>query len=147
MDSKLDLSTCETCVCLNLRKTSRAITQVYDRALQPVGLRATQFAILVVAARAQTITITNLARHLVMDRTTLTRNLRPLGKQGWIKITRGADQRTRFISLEKGGEEMLARALPLWRKAQERFVNGLERDRFRVLLGVLSETVRIAQEE
>ncbi|MEE9276104.1 MAG: MarR family winged helix-turn-helix transcriptional regulator, partial [bacterium] len=65
------------CVGLNIRKASRAVTQLYDAALQPAGLRVTQLSVLAVASRMERATISKLGEVLVMDRTTLTRNLRP----------------------------------------------------------------------
>lgn len=144
MRTELDLSNCDLCTCMNLRKASRAITQYYDRMLQPTGLRATQFTILVVTATAGSITITKLAKRLVMDRTTLTRNLRPLEKQGLIKISAGEDQRTRCLTLSPNGRKKLAKALPLWEKAQQHFEKGLGQARFQNLLSNLSETIDIA---
>ena len=142
---KLDSANVRNCTCFNLRKTSRAITQHYDRLLQPSGLRATQFTILVVIAKAETITITQLAKQLVMDRTTLTRNLRPLEKQDFIEILPGDDLRTRYVTLSKKGRNVLTKALPHWEKAQLRFEKGLGDNRFESLLSDLSETREIAQ--
>ena len=78
----------------NLRKSSRAVTQIYDTILKPSGLRSRQFALLGPMSNRGSITMTRLAKALVMDRTTLTRNLRPLEKQGFIVINMGDDQRT-----------------------------------------------------
>ena len=142
---KLDYANVRNCACFNLRKTSRAITQHYDRLLQPSGLRVTQFTILAVIAKAKSITITRMAKQLVMDRTTLTRNLRPLEKQGFIEIIPGDDLRTRYITLLKKGENALANALPLWERAQQRFEEGLGKVNFQSLLSDLSETREIAQ--
>ncbi len=142
---KIDNANVRNCACFNLRKTSRAITQHYDRVLQPSGLRVTQFTILVVIATAESITITRMAKQLVMDRTTLTRNLRPLEKQGFIEIIPGDDLRTRYVTLSKMGRNALTKALPLWEKAQQRFEKGLGDERFGNLLSELSETRDIAQ--
>ncbi len=83
----------ETCACLNVRKAARAVTQLYDEVLQPSGLRATQFNLLVAIALAGEAPVTRLADALVMDRTTLTRNLKPLESQGLITIEAGTDRR------------------------------------------------------
>jgi len=144
---KLDNANVRNCACFNLRKTSRAITQHYDRLLQPSGLRVTQFTILVVIATAESITITRMAKQLVMDRTTLTRNLRPLEKQGFIEIMPGDDLRTRYVTLSKKGRNVLTKALPLWEKAQQRFEIGFGDDRFQSMLSDLSETREIAQSD
>lgn len=129
---------------MNIRKAARVVTQHFDRALQPVGLRGTQFTILVVLARTGATPISKLAELLVMDRTTLTRNLRPLQRDGLIDIQRGKDRRTRYWTLLPKGKERLMQALPLWQNAQRHFVLGLGETSFRKLLDRLSETVTLA---
>ncbi|HEY9847811.1 MAG TPA: MarR family transcriptional regulator, partial [Candidatus Caenarcaniphilales bacterium] len=89
----------QVCACFNLRKASRAVTQLYDKVLQPSGLLATQFTLLSAIALTGSVTITRLAQELVMDRTTLARNLKPLERQGLIQIKPGQDQRTRIVTL------------------------------------------------
>ena len=109
----------KTCACFNIRKSARVLTQHYDEAMQSIGLRATQFTILAVLSNVKAITVTQMADFLVMDRTTLTRNLRPLEKQGFLKIQPGEDRRTRVISLSTKGLNKLKSAIPLWTKAQK----------------------------
>lgn len=132
------------CTCFNLRKASRAITQLYDQVLQPSGLLATQFTLLVAISVAGSATVTRLAQELVMDRTTLTRNLKPLERQGLIEIEPGQDQRTRVVSLTDKGHKALARAIPLWEQAQAHIVEGLGQSRWSALLSDLSDTVLLA---
>ncbi len=134
------------CACFNFRKASRAVTQLYDEILQPSGLLATQFTLLVAISIAGSATITRLAQELVMDRTTLTRNLKPLGRQGLIKIKPGQDQRTRVVALTDEGREALAKAIPLWEQAQAHVVQGLGQNRWSTLLADLSDTVLLIQE-
>ena len=134
------------CVCTNLRKASRAVTQLYDESLQPTGLRATQYTLLVTLSLTGTISITDLARQLVMDRTTLTRNLTLIEQQGWVAIASGTDQRTRLVTLTKEGSEAVAQALPLWEEAQTRLVSELGRERWNTLLAGLSDVVSLAYE-
>lgn len=134
------------CACTNLRSAARAITQFYDQMLEPSGLRATQYSILAALARAGDMTIIPLADQLVMDRTTLTRNLSRLEKYGWIRIEPGEDLRTRIVHLTDEGRAVLAKALPLWQEAQTRVVGGLGEGQFHVLLGQLSAVVSLVQE-
>ena len=75
-----------SCACFNLRKASRVVTQHFDEILKPSGLLITQFTILVAIAMAKSGTINELAERLVMDRTTLTRNLKPMEREGWLKV-------------------------------------------------------------
>ena len=79
----------ETCACLNVRKAARAVTQLYDEVLQPTGLRSTQFNLLVAVALAGEAPVTRLAEALVMDRTTLARNLKPCVRQGSSRLRQG----------------------------------------------------------
>lgn len=135
------------CACLNIRKSARAITQLYDKILRPSNLKGTQFTLLSVIARHDTMTISNLAERLVMERTTLTRNLRPLEKQGLVIISPGSDQRTREVSLTAKGNKTFVKALPLWQEAQAMFEQGLGKQRFQNLLADLTSTVKIANNE
>lgn len=109
------------CHCSTLRKASRHLTQLYDRALAPAGLRATQFAVLSTLARSGPLAISALAAHMVMDRTTMGRALRPLAREGLLAIGPGRDRRTRRLSLTEAGETRLAAARPLWLRAQSIF--------------------------
>ena len=87
------------CTCFNLRKATRAVTQFYDDALRPTGLRVTQFSLLGVIDAFGTASITELAPEAVMDRTTLTRNLAVLEDEGLIRVEQGDDARVRQVSL------------------------------------------------
>lgn len=135
----------QACLCFNLRKAARAVTQLYDAALEPAGLRATQFSLLAALDRRDAVTITDLARAMVMDRTTLTRNLRPLEKQGLVAIAPGNDRRTREVSLTRRGRQTLTRATPRWRHAQTGMLDALGDRRARRLLGELSGAIDAAR--
>lgn len=133
------------CACFGLRKASRAVTQYYDAALRPAGLRATQFSMLAVLADSEPLTIHDLADRLVADRTTLTRNLKPLERQGLITVSRGADKRSRRVAISAKGIDTLKTALPLWQKAQDTIVSGIGDGRFLGLLTELDMAVSQAQ--
>ncbi len=122
------------CVCFNLRKTARWITQLYDDALRPTGLRATQFSLLAATNHLGSATITQLADVMVMDRTTLTRNLKPLESQGYIRIHPGQDRRQREVTIRAAGHKVLRQAMPLWERAQKHVVACLGKDRTARLL-------------
>lgn len=141
---KLTVAKCVGCTCFNLRKTTRAITQLYDEALRPTGLRVTQFSLLIATTMLGSATVTRLAEIGVMDRTTLTRNLKPLEKKGLVKVAPGDDQRTRVVTLTTHGQEVLAKALPLWEKAQARIVKGLGQERWNSLRADLEDVVSLA---
>jgi DNA-binding MarR family transcriptional regulator len=111
------------CASLNFRRTARAVTRMYDSAMQASGVRSTQFAILVGIAKTQPVSMGKLADVLGLDRTTMTRSLRLLQKEKMITISRRAAMRQRFLELTPAGEKALARSLPLWRKVHEQFVS------------------------
>jgi DNA-binding MarR family transcriptional regulator len=107
-------------MCSSFRRASRALTQLYDQALRPLGLRATQFTVLQVLSRAGEVSQGRLGEILAMDSTTLTRTLEILRRRGWITERRGEDRRERWLGLAKAGEAQLNRALPAWGKVQSR---------------------------
>ena len=115
----------ETCACLQLRKATRVVTQIYDEAPRPVGLRSTQLPILVTLAAHGPLSVTDLADGLVLDRTTLIRNLRPLQRRGLIEVGPGDGRRTRSATLTAAGQEAAARAVRLWSQAQTRVTDEL----------------------
>ena len=97
---------------------ARAVTRAYDDALRPVGLRATQFAVLVAVATEGALSITALAQAMGMDRSTLTRNMRPLTKDGLLAVGREGWHRSRTIEITERGRARVREALPLWERAQ-----------------------------
>ena len=135
------------CVGFNIRKASRAISQYYESVLKPSGIRATQFTLLVNIRSAGTPTINELADALVMDRTTLTRNLQALEKQDLVKIGEGIDRRTRTVSLSCKGGEQLTKAIPYWEKAQEKMIKHLGGDRWKELRIILDNLVQLINPE
>jgi DNA-binding MarR family transcriptional regulator len=133
------LESCSECTCFNIRKASRSITKHFDMALQPSGLRATQFSILVVLSSAGSITVTRLSRYLVMDRTTLTRNLKPLANRGFVQMKPGQDLRTRTVKLTTRGRTAVLNALPLWEDIQDKIISKLGEKRLNSFIRDLSE--------
>jgi DNA-binding MarR family transcriptional regulator len=106
------------CMCASIRRASRALTQIYDEALRPLGLRATQFTVLQALSRTGEVSQGELGRILAMDSTTLTRTLDIMARHGWIRKQRGQDRRERRLRLGKTGHEKFRRALPAWERAQ-----------------------------
>jgi DNA-binding MarR family transcriptional regulator len=106
------------CLCANLRRASRALTQIYDEALRPVALRGPQFTILQTLSLAGEITQGRMAQILALDSTTLTRTLAIMERQGWIARREGRDRREWRIQLSKTGRSKFEKALPYWEKAQ-----------------------------
>ena len=132
------------CALGNLRKATRVISQLYDEALQPIELRGTQFTLLSAIATSERVTINELADKLVMDRTTLARDLKPLEKRGLVSIQVGeTDLRTRQIGLTTEGSQLLLKAIPLRQQAQEQVERALGQERLQCLVALLGETVML----
>lgn len=123
----------DACACMNLRKTTRLIAQFYDQRLQKAGLKNTQFTLLVVLRQHAPVSITRLADLLGMDRTTLTRNVRVLKKEGLIHEEPGEDARVRLLTLSEKGKDTITSAAPYWREAQSAFLKEFGADRWQVL--------------
>ena len=103
------------CNCLSLRQASRRATQLYDQALAPVDLRATQYALLRAIARRGPIALNPLAEEMVLDRATLGHNVRPLEERGLVRLAVGKDRRSREVSITRAGRGMIAKARKYWR--------------------------------
>jgi DNA-binding MarR family transcriptional regulator len=125
------------CVCFNLRRATRMVTQLFDGVLRPSGLRITQFTLMVAVSLRGSAPIQELAEILGMDRTTLTRNLKGPEEAGMVSSSAGTDRRSRLISLTPKGEQVLDETLPLWRQAQQRAVESLGEERLGNLMPVL----------
>jgi len=112
----------EDCNCFVVRSAARHVTQLYDLLLAPVDLHVTQFSILAKLKRLGPITINALAKEMLMDRTTLGRNVLPLAREGLIKIEASADDgRAKNVHLTKAGDKRLQAAHAAWGEAQARF--------------------------
>ena len=134
------------CAVVNLRKSARAVTQFFDEVLRPSGLRATQFSVLVAVALAAPPTMTRIARALVMDPSTLTRDVRLLERAGMVKTRGGKDRRTRFVMLTPLGRDRLTAALPLWEQAQHHVARRVGGSRWREILHTLSAVQTLARD-
>jgi DNA-binding MarR family transcriptional regulator len=133
------------CACFNLRKAARAVTQYYDDALRPSGLRVTQFSLLAAIKVFGTVSIGVLADEAVMDRTTLTRNLKLLEQEGLVSVTPGDDARVREVTLTPAAHEQLAEAHRYWKKAQAHMADAMGSDGVRRMLRDLTGAVEAAQ--
>ena len=115
------------CACRRLRGAARAVTRLYDDALRPTGLRATQFTLLVAAELRSRSLITELADGLALERTSVTRELALLEERGLVSITAGEDRRARVVSVTKTGKKALVAAYPHWREAQACVLENTDR--------------------
>jgi len=130
------------CNCLAVRAAARHVTQYYDRYLAPVGLRTSQFSILAKLRRAGPLTINALADDMVMDRTTLGRNILPLQRHGLIRVTRGrADRRAKELHLTEEGVRRYRAATKGWLAAQTNFETAFGPERAAKLRAMLRAVV------
>ena len=145
-NNEITLTECPGCVNFNLRKAMRAVSQHYDKMLAPARLRCTQFTILTVLSRMGAVTVTDLAEYLVMDRTTLTRNLKPLEKEGYLTILPDiADKRSRRIALTNAGKAAQEMAMPYWKQAQSEMVGFMGEEDTKQLIRYLQRLSTIHQ--
>src|ERR671914_2397397 len=118
----------DSCTCSELRRAARAVTLLYDNAFRSSGLLSTQLGVLHVIYASESIRISHLAKELGMDRTTLTRNLSVLERQGYINISAGKDTRTRIIMITSKGRGTVAKAIPLWHDVQRKVKKQMGED-------------------
>jgi len=136
----------EACTCGELRKAARAITLLYDNAFKSSGLLSTQLGVLDAICNADSIKISDLAEKQGMDRTTLTRNLSVLEREGYIRISTGNDHRTRIVVITNKGRNAVARAIPLWNDVQRTVKQQMGENSWRELMQNLSHFVRVADQ-
>jgi DNA-binding MarR family transcriptional regulator len=132
------------CLCANLRRTTRAVTHLYDRTLRPLDLRATQFTILQVLERTGEIAQGELGELLATDSTTLTRTLHIMRRNGWVAERRGTDRRQRWLRLTKTGRTQLVRATPAWEQLQSELAQILGERHWQAVFTLTSEVTRLA---
>lgn len=116
------------CACVRARRASRALTDLYDAALRPVGLKITQFSALRTVQRIGPVSISALAEEMALDRSTLGRNLLLLKRRGLVRLGGGDDLRERSVELTPRARGLLERALPRWEQAQAKVDRLLGKD-------------------
>lgn len=129
----------KACVCFNLRKASRLLSQVYDQELKPTGIKVTQFSLMMAIAGNSDTTIGKLARPLGMDRTTLSRNAKILESKGLIQIEEGEDHREQILKLTEEGVLLLHEVIPIWEGAQKKLTEKMGEKRLDELLSELRD--------
>jgi DNA-binding MarR family transcriptional regulator len=127
------------CLCANFRRTVRALTQLYEQALRPLGLRGTQFTVLQALSLAGEVSQGQLGEILALDSTTLTRTLAIMGRRGWIARRRGEDGREWRLTLSKAGRKEFERVSPTWERVQERLHKQLGDQRWKELFQLNQE--------
>ena len=132
------------CACFNLRRAARAVTRLYDDILGKGGLRSTQFVALVAIEASGGPTLPRLAKSLGVDRSTLTRNLKPLVRADLVKLSVSRGAKSTTARLTPKGEKALLRCLPLWRDAQTRFESKVGSREWHAMLGGLADVTAAA---
>ena len=140
------MSAADSCTCSELRRAARAVTLLYDNAFKSSGLLSTQLGVLQTIHKSDSIRITDLAKELGMDRTTLTRNLSVLERQGFIKISSGKDNRTRIVAITSKGRTTVAKAIPLWNEVQRKVKQNMGETLWNELMDNLSQFVKVADQ-
>ena len=139
---EITLEVRDTCLCLHLQRAARAVARRFDAALRPLGLTSGQFSLLMSLNRPEAASIGDVANLLAMDRTTLTANLKPLERRGFVTVAAdNADKRMRRLTLTPAGRALLRAAAPAWRRTHaeiECLLAGSAPDRLRADLRALS---------
>jgi DNA-binding MarR family transcriptional regulator len=139
MTSKLDWSAMENCVCSNLRSVTRAVTRFFDAEVRRLGIRPTQTPILGALQAKDGWGMAELSEWLGMERTTLVRNLRPLQRDGLVRVNGGGRGSQVELTITEKGRTTLARTLPAWRTAQDKVVAVLGKERWSSIIRDLED--------
>lgn len=136
-----------TCACYNLRRASRAVTQVFDAYFEEIGLKATQYTVLAAVSyeAAGKPTVTHLANALVLEQSSLSRNLAVLERQGFIRLLPGEDKRERIVALTRAGRAAITRGYPVWKQAQSAIAVALDPKELDAQLRSLRRLTKTAQ--
>jgi DNA-binding MarR family transcriptional regulator len=128
------------CVCSQVRRLARKLSSLYDTLLSPEDLTITQYSLLVNIERAGQLSHLVLAEKVGMERTTLTRNLRPLTRAKWVAAATGKDRRQHLLQLTAAGRRKLVRSLPLWEEAQRQFLSQIGSESMQELRALLASS-------
>jgi DNA-binding MarR family transcriptional regulator len=133
------------CACFDLRRATRAVSRMYDDFLRDAGLNITQLSLLRLICAEKELSISTLGRYMVMERTSITRALAPLERDGLIHSRSGADTRIRIVSVSNKGRRLVEGAEPKWRQAQEALLETIGEDRWRAMCTLLRDTTRMVR--
>ena len=130
---------------VDLRNATRAVSRMYEDFLRDEGLNGTQFSLLSLIRAGKELSISTLGRAMALDRTSITRALAPLERDGLIRSRPGADKRIRIVSLTNKGRKLVEDAEPKWRQAQEALMQTIGEDRWRAMRTLLRDTTRMVR--
>jgi DNA-binding MarR family transcriptional regulator len=135
------------CACFDLRRATRAVSRMYDDFLRDAGLNISQFSLLRLICAEKELSISTLGGRMVMDRTSVTRALAPLERDGLIQSRSGVDKRIRMVSASEKGRRLVENAESKWRDAQEALIDTIGVDRWRAMRTVLRDTTRMVRQQ
>ncbi|MFC5589643.1 MarR family winged helix-turn-helix transcriptional regulator [Sporosarcina soli] len=128
------------CACANLRKAARSVTQAYERKMESTGLKVTQYYMLVNIARHDKISISNLGDVMLLDQSTVTRNVNVLKNRGYVNIAKDiSDSRTKSVSITEIGLAKLEEATPIWLQIQGKIEKDIGQEKYQDLLETLKK--------
>ena len=133
----------DPCSCFYLRRAARLVTRQYAETMKAAGLKSSQFSILSMISHHGRLTITELADKMGLERTSLSRTLRPMAKDGLLSISEEQEKRRRFIELTKQGKVAYQKALPPWNEAQRQFKKQLGAADLKSLKSLLKRTAEL----
>lgn len=137
----------DVCLCTGLRQAAHAMTEIYDEALAPSGLKITMFRVVRRLSEAGEPTISELAKIVGLDRSSLGRNLKVLERDQLVSFVGGEDERSKVVQLTRQGKAALAAAMPLWQGVQKRMKSNLaaEKDAIFRVLSIVNAEIRPAE--
>ena len=137
----------DICLCTGLRQAAHAMTEIYDQALAPSGLKITMFRVIRRLSEAEAPTISELAKLVGLDRSSLGRNLKVLEREQLVSFSGGEDERSKVVRLTRKGNAALASAMPLWREVQKRMKSnlGAEQDAVLRVLAIVNAEVGLTR--
>jgi DNA-binding MarR family transcriptional regulator len=133
------------CACAAVRRSARAVTQLYDEVLRAHHIEGAQFALLAMIGQSGECTQASLAERFDFDKTTISRNLRLLARKKWIEFVRGEDGRERRVRLTAAGRRRLADAKPAWRAAQDRLRGSMNTREWNAMLALFGRVTSAAR--
>jgi len=129
------------CYCTNLRRASNAVTDIYSRAFQPIGLTAGQYSLLINISRLKVCSVSDLAVYVGLERTTLVRSLKPLFKLGYIEDVSEKGRRSRQLKVTEAGQQILNQGELLWRTVQAELEQKIGKEKLEQLSEILAQLV------
>ncbi len=135
------------CTCYRVRKAARALTQFYDEALSEAGATLTKMSVLTELSRTPNLSVTALGKHLGMDRTTVSRTIKPMLRDGWIESCEARDRRARDLMITNEGNEILARCNAGWRHAESKMLRSIGLERRTTLFDLLDKVGDAVRDE